>query len=492
VSRKKPILIVVMAILAVAVAALFIHSPGRNALERYKAELRAKGEKLKLTELAIPPSTNAEEVASRQFFATNTFRVTLGNPQLMEFVGPGKARVAWRGELHLDFPAGTNRSTIKPWIELDQENGRFAATMDGFKQALEHPAPDTGWIYQDTYGNLTNGPARGQFIQIRAVAQSLAREELGELHRDNLDAAIADLHALAGLAQFNRNELQGIVTPFIRVSVAGLGLGASWEALQAPGWDERQLASLQRDWEQLDLMKGLERGFQAQRAVGSIIMNELRRANGREFIDVLGNGTSSSTPGYNPLERLWKEQVIPSTYKLTSINEDELLTLTAMSRVVEVTRLVESGRPWPEVRMISSNQFREFEDKVGNDRFGRFIASERFLPNTSRALDTAVRVETQRRLAITAIALKRYQLRYNQPAPSLDALVPEFLAQVPLDPMSGKPLCYRLNPDGTFILYSVGEDGKDDGGQGGMDFWTGPDAVWPSAANDQPNSHSER
>jgi hypothetical protein len=56
--------------------------------------------------------------------------------------------------------------------------------------------------------------------------------------------------------------------------------------------------------------------------------------------------------------------------------------------------------------------------------------------------------------------------------------------------MSGKSLCYRLKPDGSFLLYSVGEDGKDDGGDpkpaGGNRYglWGGRDAVWPMAASE--------
>jgi hypothetical protein len=279
VSRKKPILLIALAILAVAVAAFLTHSTDRGILERYKAELRAKGEKLSLTELAIPPSTDVAEVASRQFFAANAFRVAGDFPQLMEFVAPGKARVAWRGELHLDSQsvtsAGTNRPITKPWNELDQENERLSATLDGFKRALEHPAPDTGWIYQDTYKNITGGH-RLNFAKARSVALGLVREGIAELHKGNLDGAIADLHALVGLVQLNRNELLGIVNPMFRVGVAKVGLGASWEALQAPGWDERRLASLQGDWEQLKLLDGLERGFLAERAYGPLIIEGLR------------------------------------------------------------------------------------------------------------------------------------------------------------------------------------------------------------------------
>jgi len=54
--------------------------------------------------------------------------------------------------------------------------------------------------------------------------------------------------------------------------------------------------------------------------------------------------------------------------------------------------------------------------------------------------------------------------------------------------MSAKPLCYHLNVDETFTLYSTGEDGRDDGGDASLpgvtnrfDLWSGRDAVWPVA-----------
>jgi hypothetical protein len=63
--------------------------------------------------------------------------------------------------------------------------------------------------------------------------------------------------------------------------------------------------------------------------------------------------------------------------------------------------------------------------------------------------------------------------------------VPEFLPALPFDYMSGRPLCYRLNTTG-FLLYSVGEDGRDDGGDPKspsgtkLGLWEGRDALWPS------------
>ena len=104
-------------------------------------------------------------------------------------------------------------------------------------------------------------------------------------------------------------------------------------------------------------------------------------------------------------------------------------------------------------------------------------------------LREVARAETARRLTVAAIALKRYQLAHNTYPTSLSELVPAFFSHVPNDLMDGKPLRYQLEPDGSFLLYSVGEDGKDDGGDPTYtgpsttkDWTTGRDMVWPRAA----------
>jgi len=57
--------------------------------------------------------------------------------------------------------------------------------------------------------------------------------------------------------------------------------------------------------------------------------------------------------------------------------------------------------------------------------------------------------------------------------------------------MDGKPLRYKPNTEGMFLLYSVGEDGVDNGGDttlspgpgGFKQWWKARDAVWPLPAN---------
>ena len=101
---------------------------------------------------------------------------------------------------------------------------------------------------------------------------------------------------------------------------------------------------------------------------------------------------------------------------------------------------------------------------------------------------------TLHQMVSAAVALKRYELRHGQLPQSLALLVPEFLAQAPQDCMDGQPLRYRLNGDGSFTLYSVGEDGQDEGGdpsaadsdkeRQNKSPWAGRDWVWPRAVAD--------
>ncbi len=69
----------------------------------------------------------------------------------------------------------------------------------------------------------------------------------------------------------------------------------------------------------------------------------------------------------------------------------------------------------------------------------------------------------KRRLITAELALRIYQIERGQPPTQLSDLVPRYLPRVPTDPFTEKDLVYR--PQGTsWLLYSVGEDGTDDGG----------------------------
>jgi hypothetical protein len=102
-------------------------------------------------------------------------------------------------------------------------------------------------------------------------------------------------------------------------------------------------------------------------------------------------------------------------------------------------------------------------------------------------------IEAARQITVTAIAMKRSQLKHGNYPPDLNSLVPEFVPSVPFDPVDGQPLRYRPKADGTFLLYSIGENGKDDNGNPSLErgvqitsmYWLNEyalDWVWPQPA----------
>jgi len=82
-----------------------------------------------------------------------------------------------------------------------------------------------------------------------------------------------------------------------------------------------------------------------------------------------------------------------------------------------------------------------------------------------QAATTAMhRSEAHLRLILAEAAVRQYMLQHGAPPDSLAALVPEYLSAVPQDPYGDGPLVYRTTDDG-YLLYSVGSNGTDDGGQ---------------------------
>lgn len=83
----------------------------------------------------------------------------------------------------------------------------------------------------------------------------------------------------------------------------------------------------------------------------------------------------------------------------------------------------------------------------------------------SRSRWSAARAETSNVLLMTALALRVYRLEKGAYPQKLNALVPSYLQAIPTDPYgAGEALRYQKK-GADYKLWSIGTDGKDDGGQ---------------------------
>lgn len=79
--------------------------------------------------------------------------------------------------------------------------------------------------------------------------------------------------------------------------------------------------------------------------------------------------------------------------------------------------------------------------------------------------------QSYRRGVYILLVLELYRIKHQKYPDNLNALMPEIVQEVPLDPFTDKPFIYKIDGDNIY-LYSVGPDLKDDGGdeKGGKDI----------------------
>lgn len=106
--------------------------------------------------------------------------------------------------------------------------------------------------------------------------------------------------------------------------------------------------------------------------------------------------------------------------------------------------------------------------------------------NYKRFVFLEFRAATDRRAAAIHLAVRLYQVDHGGHLPAtLDELVPAYLPRVPNDPMAAGSRLMQYRPAANPpVIYSVGENGTDEGGSiatlvAGHDRWRGADAVYP-------------
>lgn len=450
-------LVVLMAIIVV----VRLRTP--SELEQWKRTVRDRGEKLTLAEVAPPFSSavrdweaNLSNAVSR--LAKGPYAPALLSP--MQPAGPGLAIAAWQSSSPFRPSASDD-----PWPEFAEQMQANEPVMAEIRDLLRRRPPGSAYDPAAPFG-----PSGIHLVTRRAAAQNLMGAVVNELHRGKLDAALTNLHALIALASF-REESGLLVYRMIASAIAGLGINLTWEALQAPGWDDARLAALQAAWQQADLASDISKTVLAERAY-ALTCFELARTNRGEWNNVFPRNAAKSSLGEQVGETL-----LQSVWQVAWSEQDELLYLQVMQLLMAGLREAGSGLPTYSAlqRSIAEGQTLLDARKGPLDRM-RYQLTRMAIPNWQKACQQVWKQEAKRCLATTAIALKRHQLRHGRAPETLAALVPEFLSAVPNDPMTGQPLRYLRRDDGSVeLLYSVGENGQNDEGQG-------DDIIWPRLA----------
>lgn len=480
----------------VALVALWLAAEnvtGRIALGRWDREMRARGEKPTLVDLKLPPAGPKEQRRCALIEAmealtpfNDSCKLAAGGLPTQKFVVPGKAMVLLRQPEPIDPLVALENSRLAKephaWADLSAQVDRARAPLEALRVAaaegrwdanLDYPRGVTGLNYQHL------GP-------VRNMARWLSSAAVRDLHEGGRDAAVENLVAMAHLGRALREE-PILISQLVRLAVDNIGMGATWPALQTDGWSDAQLERLQHAWQQAGAIGDIPRTFEGERALGRIGMARLR--DGRDPVTAPPplDGGMETRPGRGLLERI-SGYCTGMLWRRIFLWGEEYEYCRMIQANIEMAREAIREGAWAPLK----GQMTDCERRESNASFlerCRCSMAWGLAPALSRTMLSFFRHETQREMTVAAIALERFKLRHGSYPARLDELVPEFLPAAPRDFMDGKTLRYRKNADGTFALWSVGENLVDDGGDprplkegGSLRWWECKDLVWPQPA----------
>jgi hypothetical protein len=493
-NRRRKILIVVVVALGAAILIPIIHHYQlRAATEAYIAELKAKGEPMELAQV-IPPPVPPEQNSASNFLKAASLLHTdwnvLGSnpPPAMRMVAPGKAMI---GSMQPEIRDG---QATNSWEDIKSALAKENEALDLLRQITNRSALDFGLSY-------SKGVDKIQFSHLaplKRAAQGLSAAAISDLHHVDTASAVKNVRTMLALIDGMSHD-RLIISELVRMAIAQITLPVNWEILQSTNVTDDQLATLQHDWVNLDFIRGDENALAMERIADEITLKKWRSSNA-VLQNYINNWFTLAEPSkkINIFDRAkLGTQIFRWRYWWSY--PDELQLMKGCQIFLETARIAETNYSLLTVLREQESKVKKLDINTNSAGSLYFSDANKIdlhslmsgsVFSLSSFFNRMIRAEAAKQMTITAIALKRYQLKHGNYPPNLSALVPEFSPAISRDPVDGQPLRYRRNADGTFLLYSVGENGVDDGGDPKPSsdhskslYWQfGRDWVWPQPA----------
>jgi hypothetical protein len=469
---------------------------GKKRLARVINQIKSEGGSLDV-ELAfarnVPDAENAAVPLARLVDRLNAFKQSVAfPPRVMVMDAPGFARSYINAE-GWDDALGNQYK----WQQIENVRDEAGALIAELAEVAARPRFATP--FDPSIGvadmNLESLPA---MTGVTRVCLTGAMQAL----RDDDDPTAASALGILLNLYCNKAEDPIAIAQMVRWSQARNALGLTWEMLQHAELEDAQWLSLQRSWERCDFVADTAKTWEVEMAGVMDVYTRLKESSAyrQHVLDNFQTIETEHSASWNPPARGWllKRVALPLWSLLwADQNHAEALEFAAVEW--KLARFAQTNS-WTATRTESQRLGREMTGSLGffwpepaikpagfYDRCRYLFATGPTLVKGSHT-KRSMEAQTEAVMAATAIALKRQQLRHGELPAELGQLVPEIMPRVPLDPMDQQPFRYRRGNDGSFLLYSVGANGVDDGGSletredatplSGK-LWTSLDTVWP-------------
>lgn len=473
------------------------HLRGRRELAAFLEAAGARGEMYDMARLAAAPGDEATGALAEQVTAAQTMSdASALLPSAQRWIAPGVALPPTRVESWNAGPLTNTWEEVAAWVDRHRDD------LEALRGVLKAPVRRARLDYSLGFSRLL----LPHLAPIKNTATALSLAAMESAHRGALEEALVDLEAIQAV-QRDLAEEPLLISQLVRIACVAIANSRVWSVLHAGDWNEAQLARIQAALPPKDLVAPLIRSLEGERAMA---LAELRSAPTRELASVWGEpgeflaGATGLGAGWEVPENLGAAMEMVGTLARqlgVSLRSEVVFPLwrfgwgdQAIVYYLETSEaLLRAQREGMAASSLAVTEGFDLRSRLRPEELYarlRAVYAGSVLPALTRAETKAFRAETEIALNETAIALRRYQLKEGRLPDSLESLIPAFLPAQPVDRMDGRPLRYRRDGETGFVLWSVGEDLKDDGGDPNpgpnaatlVSWWAARDAVWPRAA----------
>jgi len=446
---RKALRYTLIALVSIAVLAAILVAVetcrSKWAWEKYRHELEASGVQFDLSAFTPPvpakdnfaetplfkPLFEGDEAARKQ--AEEALRNRLRLVPARE--GMGRPRGGWMTGKKVDLASWGDYLGNADVLAALQ---KFEPELAEISEAAKRPA--CRFPLKREKGIITAVPHLEPMMDLASI---LRLRSFAELQAGQTDRALADVETLLRLDELTTDP-PFLITALVRVSNLSLSLQPIWQGVASHRWSEAQLETLQQRLQAIDWLKGIYNALQGERAAGVLYLEAVAVNNG-EFLPSACD-ESSVLGGWSG--RIGKR--IFCYQNLIAYNQAYENLLLPMvdpgqrrfhpDRAAEIVQFGTSRDPYRAMAAQSVS--------VLNSALVRFAAGQTYLDE-----------------AVIACALERHRLGHGSYPERLEALVPRYLASLPHDLMTGGPPKYRRTEGGGYLIYSVGWNGTDEGGE---------------------------
>ena len=420
------------------------------------AGLPRDGKELNDYYTAVPDNENAALVMTQAFALMQDFPDNRSS-QIANFRIPPRGQALTAGQKQL----------LASYVGMNSE------ALTKMREAIKLPGSRYPIDYSPGFATLL--PHLPKLKNLARIAEYDALLTVGPGHSQYASQSIADI---LGMAKTLENEPL-LVPQLVRLAIIANATQTLEYSLNTTSFDETELSSLGKDFADAERTNLMARAMIGERAMFiPILLSSLDWSGMKLIAEQIERGENPTT---NNLPKL-SENIKTNLARLSEIIKtdasgirqgDLRFYLNAMETNIALAGLI------PPDSLAATNVF-EAESKEAKEQHYAVSAFAFSAPQgmsvspMSGVVIKEAHCFTIIRLATTALAVERFRLANGKLPENLNELVPQFLSAVPADPFDGKPLRYHPLTKG-YVVYSVGQDGHDDGGREKPANWNSAD-----------------